>query len=614
MVAAAWGWFSWNADWQSDDFIALHYTQSWGNTFSDFWGAQYGLPAVAYFYRPLVTFSWALDGLFGGTDPLVSHLHNVILHGVNATLVALVVHRLMNRGAAVSCLAGLIWGLAPAHAGVVAWAAGRTGIYCTFFVLMSLWFMLRWLDARQDTRLLSFLFFVLALCSKELAIALPGIVMVVGFCVADKGYRLRAAWRHSWPYLVVLALYLWWRYLLFGGIGGYESGTVNLGSALVGLGTWLAWMLNPLLYSGYDFLAHHTENQELSWTCWLGFLAAAIAVFLMFKGKDKGRLAGLGILFLVCALPSYQLWPNTDNLRELRLFYLPGIAVAALLAYGTWRTAVLALLTLPLPFLQLQEEYAANWHAMRVQHQELLRSAGEDTDFDTIFVYGLARENDAHTAVAFHLGVDRLVQPPFDGAKHCLALRPLLPGPGVHQLPYGDVHGVPFERTYSFVRPSILAGLGRPPIAGLGLAYMGPGELTLDVLEQMWKGELDPEPQVQILGRRAERYRVTVFTAGGYLTVFVTDESFDDAVDGLFTIKNLLLASHRKNGGRGELAWALRVPTAVDIDPVFPVLVELDVHDRGSESRPFDPTHANQAPIHLRLDRRYATIFTPQGQ
>ena len=157
MVAAAWGWFSWDAYWQSDDFLALHYTQSWKNTLSDFWGSQYGLPAVVHFYRPLITLSWALDGLSGSApiDPLVSHLHNAVVHGLNATLVAVIVNRLMNRGASAAYLAGLVWGLSPAHAGAVAWAAGRTGLYATFFMLLSVWFMLRWLDGKHRTRMLS---------------------------------------------------------------------------------------------------------------------------------------------------------------------------------------------------------------------------------------------------------------------------------------------------------------------------------------------------------------------------------------------------------------------------------------------------------------------------
>ncbi|MEE9127678.1 MAG: hypothetical protein V3U11_11115 [Planctomycetota bacterium] len=612
-VAAVWCWFSWNAWWQSDDFIALHYTTSWRRTLSDFWGNQYDLPALVYFYRPLITLSWAIDGMFGGTDPMVSHLHNAILHGLCAMLVAMIVHPLLQRGALVSWFAGLLWGLSPAHVGVVAWAAGRTGIYCTFFMLMSLWFMLRWVDGRQRTRTLSFVFFGLALASKELAIVLPGIVMLIGYCVADKRYRLLGALRHGWPYLVVLAVYLIWRLILFGGVGGYESGAIESGKTIIGLGTWLTRVVNPLGYGGYGLL-EGIAGQDLSWTHWLGFLPALVGVIMMLRWPDPDKLGALCVLFLLCAIPSYQLWAHTDNPKELRLFYLPGIAIAVIVAYGGWRTGLPALLFAVLPFLELKEEYQANWESLRIQHQELWRAAQEDTEYDTIFVYGLARENATHTALAFHLGVDRLLQPPFaplDGGKRCMALRPLVQRPDAHRVPWGDVDGVPFQRTYSFIQPRILAGLGGAPVGGLALRYLGPSQLTIEVLEQMAKNEIDP-PQVQILGKRAERYRVTVFTAGGYLTTFVDDESPGGGSDGMFTIRQLLFASHRRGGGRGEMAWALREPTALDLDPFFPVLVEVDDNDHGSKSTAgFRATHANRAPIYLRLDRRYARWLTP---
>ncbi len=609
MVAAAWGWFSWNAYWQSDDFLALQYTQSLANAFSDFWGAQLALPAVACFYRPLITLSWALDGALGAAppDPLVSHLHNAILHGLNAALVCVVVHRLMNRGQGAAYVAGLVWGLSPAHAGAVAWASGRTGIYATFFMLLSIWFMLRWMDGRHRTRLLSLAFFVLALLSKELAIALPFVILVLGYGIADPRYRMISAWRHGWPYLAVFVTYVIWRLVLFHQIGGYESGPLAPLDAISGLVTWLLRVANPLQYGGYGYLAELT-GMDLSWTRWLGYLPVPLAAIAMFRWPDRGMLIAVGLLCLVCAVPTYEHWASTQDLKELRLFYLPGILVAALVSYS-WRTGALALLTLPLPFLQLQQDYRDTWQAMRTQHEELQRSASDDTGHDTFFVWGLARQNQAGTVVAFHLGVDRLLRPPFAGAKRCMALRPLEPRPGAYHLPYGDVAGVPFGQTVSFPRPGIMAGLPRASLGHLGLDYRGPEEISLRVLVQMSKGEANP--YVRIPGRRAMRYRVTVFTGGGYLTTFLDDEAPAGSEDGMFSIKSLLEASYRQGGKPYEMALALRVPSTLDLDRSFPVLVELDENDHGGKDRPFDPTHANREPLGLRLDRRYGRMVKP---
>ena len=78
-----------------------------------FW---YGVPAAETYYRPLVNASFALNGRILGWGPFGFHLLNVLLHAVNASLVAALSRRLgaaaralveANRGAKIKTLAAI---------------------------------------------------------------------------------------------------------------------------------------------------------------------------------------------------------------------------------------------------------------------------------------------------------------------------------------------------------------------------------------------------------------------------------------------------------------------------------------------------------------------------
>ena len=272
LVAAV--WWPQSTYWQSDDWIAVQYAADPLRALSDFWGNQYGLGGVVWFYRPLVTLSFALDTAIGGGDPLVSHLVNAIAQGLGAMCLGLVVGRFLGPGA--GWWSALIWGTSPVHAGSVLWAVGRVDSHCVPWMLLSAVLLIRWHDGKQKTRLGALLAFAAALSTKELAFVTPGIAAVLCFALAEPGRRLRAAATGSWPFFAVLTGCLVWRYVLFGRLlGGYSGGLSDPAAMLLGLGTWTQRELNPLSMLTADGLA--PWNIEISWLrwWWVGFAPAA---------------------------------------------------------------------------------------------------------------------------------------------------------------------------------------------------------------------------------------------------------------------------------------------------------------------------------------------------
>lgn len=146
--------------------------------------SQILLPGGSYYYRPLVELSFWLDQRLWGLEPSVMHLENMLLHLANALLV----YRIASRYAKKACAdllwlpfcAAMLFTLHPLNVEAVAWIAGRTDPILALFALSGSLFLLRWLDeARWPDALLALLFFMLAALTKETAVALLPVSMLL---------------------------------------------------------------------------------------------------------------------------------------------------------------------------------------------------------------------------------------------------------------------------------------------------------------------------------------------------------------------------------------------------------------------------------------------------
>ncbi|MCA8955161.1 MAG: hypothetical protein KDC87_03750 [Planctomycetes bacterium] len=582
----------------------MHHVQSWRNVLHDFIGAQYGIPALVQFYRPLITSSFACDGLAGNAAPLVAHLSNVIAHALSALCLAAITARLL--GGTVGWASGLVWGLAPCHASSVWWAVGRVDCHTTLWIMLSALCLLQWSQDGRRRRGASLVCFALALASKELSVVVPGIAVVLCAAAAPRGRRLVAALRGVWPFLLVLAGYAalrWWAV----GAGGYE-GTIDPGAALSGLGWRTCQLLAPMLQGGSRLAAAHGVALP-GWVAWLSILPAAAALVAMWKRGRVGATVALAVLFLGCSIPVIQLWGDVSNPKTLRNFYLPMAPLAVLLAAGGWRTAIPALLCFALPWLELRSDYRATWTSCARIHADLL-AAARSSAAPLCFAAGLPRENEFATALAFDQGVDRLLATPFtDHPARLFALRPMSQHAAAVRLPYGAARPVPFGVTWA-------CSEGAKPVPSndapqpLRCSYRGPPRLTLEVLDGMVRRfkerDNDPAagPAILVEGPRAAVYRVTVFSAGGYTSAMVADAAPSGAAVGVIPLGALLVAPAAPGL---PVALPLRVASALDLDNRFPVLVEADTRPQFSgQPSDFHPTHANTLPLWIELDRRFA--------
>lgn len=93
-------------------------------------------PANDHVYRPLASFSFAVNYAVNGLEPSGYHIANLLFHTLNAFLVFLLLRRL-GFGDGPSCAGALIFAIHPVHTEAVTWISGRGNVLFLFFFLIS---------------------------------------------------------------------------------------------------------------------------------------------------------------------------------------------------------------------------------------------------------------------------------------------------------------------------------------------------------------------------------------------------------------------------------------------------------------------------------------------
>jgi Tfp pilus assembly protein PilF len=195
----------------------------------------YPNPKLSDLYRPLTVLSYALNYAAGGFDPLGYHLVNIVLHALNSLLVFLLLKRLLEYHYALA--AALIFALHPLHTEAVAWVTGRAELLACFFMLLAWLASLPGESGEPGWRraVISSLFFLLALLSKESALVLIPVIWCFRLVASQRERgstsRFAAGWRDLFRardvgFLAAAAAMLAMRRVMLGQIGPKTADTV----------------------------------------------------------------------------------------------------------------------------------------------------------------------------------------------------------------------------------------------------------------------------------------------------------------------------------------------------------------------------------------------------
>jgi hypothetical protein len=285
------------------------------------------------YYRPLIVTLFQIDYLAYGFQPVGYHLTNLLLHILNAYLVACILSGWVRRRWG---LAGaILFALHPMSATGMAWISQRTDVLSTTFYLLAFLAAGRYLESTSRRDLIYVgAAYAAALASKETAITFPAVAL--GYALAQR--RVRRALPLMLVLIGVSAFYgVGWTILFH-----YKLGGSNLLSHLATIPFvyyWhsflrlLALAFVPIFYPSHDY-QYLTEESLLYLYGGAGlFLAVGLAVWKWGKSEERTLFCLGAAWLLVTVIPLY----NLEHPDFIRLGYLPAVGVGmAASAFVSW--------------------------------------------------------------------------------------------------------------------------------------------------------------------------------------------------------------------------------------------------------------------------------------
>lgn len=341
-------------------------------------------------YRPLTGITYAVEWEIWGDDPLPFHVTNVLLHALVTVLVFALLLGLTGLPAAVAGAA--VFAVHPVHVEAVANVVGRAELLAAGLVLAAALVYLRGGLTRSRARLwggalLIAGLYVLGLLAKEIAVTLPGLLLVLE---AGRAWRAGGEWRarkeegagvaaagdegrrhqggatggiHAtggiqrytkrvlarWPVYAALVAtfgsYLAVRTAVLGTtVGNDAAGYLQaLGPGqrvMTAVAVWPEYL--RLMLFPAELVADYSPGvimpvQGFGMRVLLGLLVAGLVALVAIRARRKAPAVGLGALvFAVAVLPVSNLLVPVGILLAERTLYLPSVGLALAVA-GVWR-------------------------------------------------------------------------------------------------------------------------------------------------------------------------------------------------------------------------------------------------------------------------------------
>lgn len=323
--------------------------RAWDALFEPYW---YFPGISASLYRPVTQALLAIQWDLWGGEPLGFHAVNLVLHGTVTLLVFTLLLRL-RAGRWAAAAGAAVFAVHPVHVEAVANVVGQSTLLASVFSLTACLLFLSERPGRWTRAVGVALLYLLGLGAKEIAVTLPGVLLLLAAFGAGARFRdpatdVRTVWKRLVRDLpvyalctVTLALFLAVRLRVQGGLLEtmveptlvYESASTRVATSLRVWPEYVRLLLFPReLVADYSpgVLFPATLGDPIAW------VGAGLGAGLLVLGAvlwRRGSLAAPGIFWVaLVVLPvSNLLFPIGVLLAE-RTLYLPSVGLALVVA------------------------------------------------------------------------------------------------------------------------------------------------------------------------------------------------------------------------------------------------------------------------------------------
>jgi len=283
-------------------------------------------------YRPIVTLSYMLEYPLWKTNSTGYHLNNLLLHIFVVLIFYKILTMFIDKWA--SFMGALIYGIHPLTTEVVNSIGFREDSLCALFLLLSILFYLYFSFRNKSFYIVvSIIFYCFSLFSKEMAITLPLLIIILDFSFNGLGIVKKRILAYS-VYFLLTIFYLFLRFKIMYEVPeekvGYYGG--SLATALISVPklilTYVQLIIfpHPLSADRYINLVKTIFNLYF----WIGLLLIVILLITLTKLK-RGYRFGL-LWFFITLLPVLNFIPIYNPFAE-RYMYIPLMGVAIIIAF-----------------------------------------------------------------------------------------------------------------------------------------------------------------------------------------------------------------------------------------------------------------------------------------
>lgn len=312
----------------------------------NFWSNWLDVPTTR-FYRPLISVFMVIDYELWGTNGLGFHVTNLVFHLISTISIYLIATSLLRTDrrdtwqdiCPYGFFAAAIFGLYPLHPEAVSWITGRVDTIVTAFFLLGLLSYIKFRQEKKPPYLIgSLLFMMLSLASKEMAVTLPPLFVLLELTVFRRPGKLRSGLLYSLPAWALLGAYFILRRLALGTfVGGYDN-TLAISDPGHFARTWIHGMKMFLLPVNRDLIeSSPVAGEPLALLTLLFGIAITIvlsgAAIKAFMDRSLRPLFLFNLGFMVLSLaPVYKVFAIAGDLQGSRLVYLASVGLSLLCA------------------------------------------------------------------------------------------------------------------------------------------------------------------------------------------------------------------------------------------------------------------------------------------
>lgn len=299
-------------------------------------------------YRPLTSWSWALDRRFFGPGPLPVHLSNVIAGSLLAALVYVFLVLLFRRRN-LAFVAALLFAVHPVHTEVMANGVGRSEIFSALFLFSAatLHLIAHRRSGRSSIllRVLAGAAYLTAMFFKESAVILIGLLVLMDWLVLQKTSirRLLLTWPRYLFYVVPVLVFLGMRASVVGGrsvpVQYVMHGFSHTDRVLYASKTLLDYVLQlffPLTlcaeYSDYLNPLPTSISDPLVALSLIAWVAVALLWIHLYRRHLSVPTFGAAWFFLTI-LPASNLLFVIGTIRADRLLFVPSLGFTLVAAW-----------------------------------------------------------------------------------------------------------------------------------------------------------------------------------------------------------------------------------------------------------------------------------------